>query len=161
MCLYIHLRSYFFIQCSYKDLFFPNFFFKKNLPFSFKDCVYIESRRPNTPYFICSIQDFKLVSIFLCSDTPPPPSLPLSLFSSSGCHLIASPALLVWQPVWASATCLWAVHRNNVACLVHCGNAFLLWNRVFLKSLPASRCCHSFREILFSFWSAFFSFSCS
>uniref|UniRef100_A0A8C5IWI9 Arginine-glutamic acid dipeptide repeats n=1 Tax=Junco hyemalis TaxID=40217 RepID=A0A8C5IWI9_JUNHY len=25
------------------------------------DCVYIESRRPNTPYFICSIQDFKLV----------------------------------------------------------------------------------------------------
>lgn len=27
----------------------------------FKDCVYIESRRPNTPYFICSIQDFKLV----------------------------------------------------------------------------------------------------
>uniref|UniRef100_A0A671TQE1 Arginine-glutamic acid dipeptide repeats protein n=1 Tax=Sparus aurata TaxID=8175 RepID=A0A671TQE1_SPAAU len=28
------------------------------------DCVYIESRRPNTPYFICSIQDFKLVSNF-------------------------------------------------------------------------------------------------
>ncbi|KAK1135360.1 arginine-glutamic acid dipeptide repeats protein-like isoform X1 [Acipenser oxyrinchus oxyrinchus] len=28
------------------------------------DCVYIESRRPNTPYFICSIQDFKLVSTF-------------------------------------------------------------------------------------------------
>uniref|UniRef100_A0A673M2P3 Arginine-glutamic acid dipeptide repeats protein-like n=1 Tax=Sinocyclocheilus rhinocerous TaxID=307959 RepID=A0A673M2P3_9TELE len=26
------------------------------------DCVYIESRRPNTPYFICSIQDFKLVN---------------------------------------------------------------------------------------------------
>nr|XP_046189237.1 arginine-glutamic acid dipeptide repeats protein-like [Oncorhynchus gorbuscha] len=24
------------------------------------DCVYMESRRPNTPYFICSIQDFKL-----------------------------------------------------------------------------------------------------
>uniref|UniRef100_UPI00398E4CD1 arginine-glutamic acid dipeptide repeats protein isoform X3 n=1 Tax=Pristiophorus japonicus TaxID=55135 RepID=UPI00398E4CD1 len=24
------------------------------------DCVYIESRRPNTPYFICSIQEFKL-----------------------------------------------------------------------------------------------------
>ncbi|OCT70553.1 hypothetical protein XELAEV_18037477mg [Xenopus laevis] len=24
------------------------------------DCVYIESRRSNTPYFICSIQDFKL-----------------------------------------------------------------------------------------------------
>uniref|UniRef100_A0A668VPZ7 Arginine-glutamic acid dipeptide repeats protein n=1 Tax=Oreochromis aureus TaxID=47969 RepID=A0A668VPZ7_OREAU len=24
------------------------------------DCVYIESQRPNTPYFICSIQDFKL-----------------------------------------------------------------------------------------------------
>uniref|UniRef100_A0A8C3RTC5 Arginine-glutamic acid dipeptide repeats protein n=1 Tax=Chelydra serpentina TaxID=8475 RepID=A0A8C3RTC5_CHESE len=31
------------------------------------DCVYIESRRPNTPYFICSIQDFKLVSRELCS----------------------------------------------------------------------------------------------
>lgn len=29
---------------------------------SLADCVYIESRRPNTPYFICSIQDFKLVS---------------------------------------------------------------------------------------------------
>uniref|UniRef100_A0A669E2B8 Arginine-glutamic acid dipeptide repeats protein n=1 Tax=Oreochromis niloticus TaxID=8128 RepID=A0A669E2B8_ORENI len=29
------------------------------------DCVYIESQRPNTPYFICSIQDFKLVSRFL------------------------------------------------------------------------------------------------
>uniref|UniRef100_A0A667WJ91 Arginine-glutamic acid dipeptide repeats protein n=1 Tax=Myripristis murdjan TaxID=586833 RepID=A0A667WJ91_9TELE len=29
------------------------------------DCVYIESRRPNTPYFICSIQDFKLVSSLL------------------------------------------------------------------------------------------------
>uniref|UniRef100_A0A8C6PR06 Arginine-glutamic acid dipeptide repeats protein n=1 Tax=Nothobranchius furzeri TaxID=105023 RepID=A0A8C6PR06_NOTFU len=28
------------------------------------DCVYIESRRPNTPYFICSIQEFKLVSRF-------------------------------------------------------------------------------------------------
>ncbi|ROI15763.1 Arginine-glutamic acid dipeptide repeats protein [Anabarilius grahami] len=27
-----------------------------------ENCVYIESRRPNTPYFICSIQDFKLVS---------------------------------------------------------------------------------------------------
>lgn len=34
-----------------------------NLSFSsLADCVYIESRRPNTPYFICSIQDFKLVS---------------------------------------------------------------------------------------------------
>lgn len=31
------------------------------------DCVYIESRRPNTPYFICSIQDFKLVSTFIFS----------------------------------------------------------------------------------------------
>uniref|UniRef100_A0AAY4E0J1 Arginine-glutamic acid dipeptide repeats protein n=1 Tax=Denticeps clupeoides TaxID=299321 RepID=A0AAY4E0J1_9TELE len=36
------------------------------------DCVYIESRRPNTPYFICSIQDFKLVSSR--------PFSPLSLF---------------------------------------------------------------------------------
>lgn len=33
--------------------------------FSLADCVYIESQRPNTPYFICSIQDFKLVSRFL------------------------------------------------------------------------------------------------
>uniref|UniRef100_A0A8C9T1F2 Arginine-glutamic acid dipeptide repeats protein n=1 Tax=Scleropages formosus TaxID=113540 RepID=A0A8C9T1F2_SCLFO len=31
------------------------------------DCVYIESQRPNTPYFICSIQDFKLVSNLLRS----------------------------------------------------------------------------------------------
>uniref|UniRef100_S4R9C7 Arginine-glutamic acid dipeptide (RE) repeats a n=1 Tax=Petromyzon marinus TaxID=7757 RepID=S4R9C7_PETMA len=29
------------------------------------DCVYIESRRPDIPYFICSIQDFKLVSTVL------------------------------------------------------------------------------------------------
>uniref|UniRef100_A0A3Q3N0I2 Arginine-glutamic acid dipeptide repeats protein n=1 Tax=Labrus bergylta TaxID=56723 RepID=A0A3Q3N0I2_9LABR len=38
------------------------------------DCVYIESRRPNTPYFICSIQDFKLVSTFSipCSSITPP-----------------------------------------------------------------------------------------
>lgn len=34
---------------------------------SLADCVYIESRRPNTPYFICSIQDFKLVSNFFFS----------------------------------------------------------------------------------------------
>lgn len=45
---------------------------------SLPDCVYIESRRPNTPYFICSIQDFKLVSrlslplLFFCFCFPPP-----------------------------------------------------------------------------------------
>uniref|UniRef100_A0A8P4GH82 Arginine-glutamic acid dipeptide repeats protein n=1 Tax=Dicentrarchus labrax TaxID=13489 RepID=A0A8P4GH82_DICLA len=64
------------------------------------DCVYIESRRPNTPYFICSIQDFKLltplslfslpflsVSLALCYSLPPSIlllfvscSLPLCLF---------------------------------------------------------------------------------
>lgn len=55
--------------------------------FSFKDCVYIESRRPNTPYFICSIQDFKLVSIFaravdsaLCS-LPVPSAVSVDCFS--------------------------------------------------------------------------------
>ncbi|NXN89039.1 RERE protein, partial [Bombycilla garrulus] len=37
------------------------------------DCVYIESRRPNTPYFICSIQDFKLVRNIFTS--PPLPRL--------------------------------------------------------------------------------------
>lgn len=42
---------------------------------SLADCVYIESQRPNTPYFICSIQDFKLVSRFLFI-VP----LPISLF---------------------------------------------------------------------------------
>uniref|UniRef100_A0A3Q3GFW8 Arginine-glutamic acid dipeptide repeats protein n=1 Tax=Kryptolebias marmoratus TaxID=37003 RepID=A0A3Q3GFW8_KRYMA len=48
------------------------------------DCVYIESRRPNTPYFICSIQDFKLViscvqsSFPSLSSLPPHPSLPVS-----------------------------------------------------------------------------------
>uniref|UniRef100_A0A8D2MFB8 Arginine-glutamic acid dipeptide repeats protein n=1 Tax=Zonotrichia albicollis TaxID=44394 RepID=A0A8D2MFB8_ZONAL len=37
------------------------------------DCVYIESRRPNTPYFICSIQDFKLVrNIFTSPPFPCP-----------------------------------------------------------------------------------------
>uniref|UniRef100_A0A8C5TWW5 Arginine-glutamic acid dipeptide repeats n=1 Tax=Malurus cyaneus samueli TaxID=2593467 RepID=A0A8C5TWW5_9PASS len=34
------------------------------------DCVYIESRRPNTPYFICSIQDFKLVRNIFTSPFP-------------------------------------------------------------------------------------------
>lgn len=45
-----------------------NIFFPTHILFfsllSLADCVYIESRRPNTPYFICSIQDFKLVSNF-------------------------------------------------------------------------------------------------
>uniref|UniRef100_A0A803V7P8 Arginine-glutamic acid dipeptide repeats protein n=1 Tax=Ficedula albicollis TaxID=59894 RepID=A0A803V7P8_FICAL len=36
------------------------------------DCVYIESRRPNTPYFICSIQDFKLVRNISTSPLPSP-----------------------------------------------------------------------------------------
>ncbi|NWV29789.1 RERE protein, partial [Origma solitaria] len=36
------------------------------------DCVYIESRRPNTPYFICSIQDFKLVRNIFTSPFPCP-----------------------------------------------------------------------------------------
>uniref|UniRef100_A0A8C9NRD5 Arginine-glutamic acid dipeptide repeats protein n=1 Tax=Serinus canaria TaxID=9135 RepID=A0A8C9NRD5_SERCA len=38
------------------------------------DCVYIESRRPNTPYFICSIQDFKLVRNIFTSPPFPCPS---------------------------------------------------------------------------------------
>uniref|UniRef100_A0A673WUJ0 Arginine-glutamic acid dipeptide repeats protein n=1 Tax=Salmo trutta TaxID=8032 RepID=A0A673WUJ0_SALTR len=42
------------------------------------DCVYMESRRPNTPYFICSIQDFKLVSTAFFYGWPCfPPGLPL------------------------------------------------------------------------------------
>uniref|UniRef100_A0A8C3RVP5 Arginine-glutamic acid dipeptide repeats protein n=1 Tax=Chelydra serpentina TaxID=8475 RepID=A0A8C3RVP5_CHESE len=45
------------------------------------DCVYIESRRPNTPYFICSIQDFKLVSIFF----------PFTLLSGGGLSLPLPP----------------------------------------------------------------------
>uniref|UniRef100_A0A8C7ZX67 Arginine-glutamic acid dipeptide repeats protein n=1 Tax=Oryzias sinensis TaxID=183150 RepID=A0A8C7ZX67_9TELE len=61
------------------------------------DCVYIESRRPNTPYFICSIQDFKLVSTYsLCPATPPVNTLPLSpllilsvsVFQSKRDHLL-------------------------------------------------------------------------
>ncbi|NXG96994.1 RERE protein, partial [Loxia leucoptera] len=39
------------------------------------DCVYIESRRPNTPYFICSIQDFKLVRNIFTSPPFPCPRL--------------------------------------------------------------------------------------
>ncbi|KAM4609940.1 uncharacterized protein ACJ7VT_013278 [Polymixia lowei] len=48
------------------------------------DCVYIESRRPNTPYFICSIQDFKLVSsrFFLSVSV----LLPVVPVSSSPCR---------------------------------------------------------------------------
>uniref|UniRef100_A0AAX7W744 Arginine-glutamic acid dipeptide repeats protein n=1 Tax=Astatotilapia calliptera TaxID=8154 RepID=A0AAX7W744_ASTCA len=45
------------------------------------DCVYIESQRPNTPYFICSIQDFKLV--ISCSLT-----LCLSVLQSKRDHLL-------------------------------------------------------------------------
>uniref|UniRef100_A0A8C9EVD4 Arginine-glutamic acid dipeptide repeats protein n=1 Tax=Pavo cristatus TaxID=9049 RepID=A0A8C9EVD4_PAVCR len=45
------------------------------------DCVYIESRRPNTPYFICSIQDFKLVRNIFTS--PPPPPFPHPFCSES------------------------------------------------------------------------------
>uniref|UniRef100_A0A3B4TZC2 Arginine-glutamic acid dipeptide repeats protein n=1 Tax=Seriola dumerili TaxID=41447 RepID=A0A3B4TZC2_SERDU len=47
------------------------------------DCVYIESRRPNTPYFICSIQDFKLVRpIGLCRSPAPGPAVSLMFFSN-------------------------------------------------------------------------------
>ncbi|NWW94389.1 RERE protein, partial [Rhynochetos jubatus] len=46
------------------------------------DCVYIESRRPNTPYFICSIQDFKLVRKSFTSPSPfPCPILQYGLIS--------------------------------------------------------------------------------
>uniref|UniRef100_A0A8C3NC57 Arginine-glutamic acid dipeptide repeats protein n=1 Tax=Geospiza parvula TaxID=87175 RepID=A0A8C3NC57_GEOPR len=53
------------------------------------DCVYIESRRPNTPYFICSIQDFKLGT--QCCFTSPQSSFPpncSSLHSSKRDHLL-------------------------------------------------------------------------
>uniref|UniRef100_A0A672FUB8 Arginine-glutamic acid dipeptide repeats protein n=1 Tax=Salarias fasciatus TaxID=181472 RepID=A0A672FUB8_SALFA len=60
------------------------------------DCVYIESRRPNTPYFICSIQDFKLVSncFFLTSCCPPPPPPPTPPPSSIPVSLPPSPSLM-------------------------------------------------------------------
>ncbi|NXL19482.1 RERE protein, partial [Setophaga kirtlandii] len=45
------------------------------------DCVYIESRRPNTPYFICSIQDFKLVRNIFPSPPFPCPRLRAASFS--------------------------------------------------------------------------------
>uniref|UniRef100_A0A8D2J862 Arginine-glutamic acid dipeptide repeats protein n=1 Tax=Varanus komodoensis TaxID=61221 RepID=A0A8D2J862_VARKO len=41
------------------------------------DCVYIESRRPNTPYFICSIQDFKLHGAAAVLRSPSPLAPPL------------------------------------------------------------------------------------
>uniref|UniRef100_A0A8D2MD60 Arginine-glutamic acid dipeptide repeats protein n=1 Tax=Zonotrichia albicollis TaxID=44394 RepID=A0A8D2MD60_ZONAL len=46
------------------------------------DCVYIESRRPNTPYFICSIQDFKLVRNIFTSPPFPCPRLQGGIFLS-------------------------------------------------------------------------------
>uniref|UniRef100_A0A8B9HKE3 Arginine-glutamic acid dipeptide repeats protein n=1 Tax=Astyanax mexicanus TaxID=7994 RepID=A0A8B9HKE3_ASTMX len=46
------------------------------------DCVYIESRRPNTPYFICSIQDFKLVSGSVLSFLSAGPGSSLSFLRS-------------------------------------------------------------------------------
>ncbi|NXE39753.1 RERE protein, partial [Ptilorrhoa leucosticta] len=54
------------------------------------DCVYIESRRPNTPYFICSIQDFKLVRNIFPSPPPfPCPSLQRGVvFQSKRDHLL-------------------------------------------------------------------------
>ncbi|NWW28710.1 RERE protein, partial [Falcunculus frontatus] len=54
------------------------------------DCVYIESRRPNTPYFICSIQDFKLVRNIFTSPPPfPCPSLQRGVvFQSKRDHLL-------------------------------------------------------------------------
>uniref|UniRef100_A0A8D3DZ61 Arginine-glutamic acid dipeptide repeats protein n=1 Tax=Scophthalmus maximus TaxID=52904 RepID=A0A8D3DZ61_SCOMX len=58
------------------------------------DCVYIESRRPNTPYFICSIQDFKLVmmSVYLCVRSffplSPAHSLCVSVLQSKRDHLL-------------------------------------------------------------------------
>uniref|UniRef100_A0A5F8GBU7 Arginine-glutamic acid dipeptide repeats protein n=1 Tax=Monodelphis domestica TaxID=13616 RepID=A0A5F8GBU7_MONDO len=57
------------------------------------DCVYIESRRPNTPYFICSIQDFKLVhnSQACCRSPTPalcdPPACSLPVASQPPHHL--------------------------------------------------------------------------
>ncbi|XP_052034195.1 arginine-glutamic acid dipeptide repeats protein isoform X2 [Apodemus sylvaticus] len=57
------------------------------------DCVYIESRRPNTPYFICSIQDFKLVhnSQACCRSPAPalcdPPACSLPVASQPPQHL--------------------------------------------------------------------------
>uniref|UniRef100_A0A8C9NYG7 Arginine-glutamic acid dipeptide repeats protein n=1 Tax=Serinus canaria TaxID=9135 RepID=A0A8C9NYG7_SERCA len=52
------------------------------------DCVYIESRRPNTPYFICSIQDFKLVRNIFTSPPFPCPSNPGVVFQSKRDHLL-------------------------------------------------------------------------
>uniref|UniRef100_A0A665UEZ7 Arginine-glutamic acid dipeptide repeats protein n=1 Tax=Echeneis naucrates TaxID=173247 RepID=A0A665UEZ7_ECHNA len=62
------------------------------------DCVYIESRRPNTPYFICSIQDFNIAPIIIltsiCSkpiNSLPSPllfALSLSVLQSKRDHLL-------------------------------------------------------------------------
>ncbi|NXM84300.1 RERE protein, partial [Oenanthe oenanthe] len=54
------------------------------------DCVYIESRRPNTPYFICSIQDFKLVRSISTSPLPSP-------CPRGGMFLSLDPILVVFQ----------------------------------------------------------------
>ncbi|NXC03745.1 RERE protein, partial [Orthonyx spaldingii] len=56
------------------------------------DCVYIESRRPNTPYFICSIQDFKLVRNIFTS----PPPLPRPNLQRGG-------YFLAWIPSYRAA----------------------------------------------------------
>uniref|UniRef100_A0AAQ5YE05 Arginine-glutamic acid dipeptide repeats protein n=1 Tax=Amphiprion ocellaris TaxID=80972 RepID=A0AAQ5YE05_AMPOC len=65
------------------------------------DCVYIESRRPNTPYFICSIQDFKLVSRFSVSC--------LSFFPPCQCHAATSP-----DPPYPSLPCPWGSKRDHL-----------------------------------------------
>ncbi|XP_053256819.1 arginine-glutamic acid dipeptide repeats protein isoform X9 [Podarcis raffonei] len=52
------------------------------------DCVYIESRRPNTPYFICSIQDFKLLSGRAPAPRVGDPRLNLQHLQSKRDHLL-------------------------------------------------------------------------
>ncbi|NXA88072.1 RERE protein, partial [Melanocharis versteri] len=58
------------------------------------DCVYIESRRPNTPYFICSIQDFKLVRNIFTS--PPPFPCPRAVGCIPGCFRRAVGSAGAW-----------------------------------------------------------------
>ncbi|KAF6111087.1 arginine-glutamic acid dipeptide repeats [Phyllostomus discolor] len=82
------------------------------------DCVYIESRRPNTPYFICSIQDFKLVhnSQACCRSPTPalcdPPACSLPVASQPPQHLSEAGRgpVGIWPAGALSGWCLCVFH---------------------------------------------------
>lgn len=135
------------------------------------DCVYIESRRPNMPYFICSIQDFKLVSWLGFSDQgslstrPYVTVLPLCFICylflyvrnniKHGCLML----VIALISVWFCNSCCWCPE----AILLHCWKlSFIrldfplhLVNQAYEGFFLEMNCADSW---LFSTFNAFFFF---